>query len=274
MVLLVQKITPLINKITAIVKIILKTGIGIVKKAVAKAKQKPLPVIALGIGLILTALFINNLKTQREVKKLKADLQKAKTEIVVSEIQRVTEAVGKLIILPEGEVPTFATVTDVEKLRQDQPFFNNAENGDKVLVYAQAKKAILYRPRVDKVVEVAPVNVVAQPTGGVVSAKVTPTTLGAQSTVFKVAIYNGTATSGLAKTVGDDLKANKEIGSQIEVVIKTNSTGDFTKTIVVDLSGNKNALASKIAQILDGSVGSLPEGEVKPEADILVIVGK
>lgn len=256
MVLIVQKIT------------------SVIKKYLAKIKQKPLSVIAIGIGIILLVLFFNNLKAQREMRKLKADLQKAKTEIAVSEIQQVTEAVGKLIILPDGEVPTLATVTDVEKLRQDQAFFSNAENGDKVLVYVQAKKAILYRPRINKVVEVSPVSVVAQPTGGVVSAKVTPTALGVQTTMVNVAIYNGTMTSGLAKTVGNDLKANKEIGGQIEIVTKTNSAGNFTKTIVVDLSGKNTTLASKIAQILGGSVGSLPDGEVKPEADILVILGK
>ncbi|PIR80160.1 MAG: hypothetical protein COU25_01495, partial [Candidatus Levybacteria bacterium CG10_big_fil_rev_8_21_14_0_10_35_13] len=54
--------------------------------------------------------------------------------------------------------PTIATITDKSQL-STQPFFNNAVDGDKVLVYANAKKAILYRPSTDKIIEVAPVNI-------------------------------------------------------------------------------------------------------------------
>lgn len=71
---------------------------------------------------------------------------------------KLIEAVGKLIVLPEGETPTVATVNDPEKLK-DQPFFANAKAGDKVLIYTNAKKAILYSPTENKIVEVAPLNI-------------------------------------------------------------------------------------------------------------------
>lgn len=66
--------------------------------------------------------------------------------------------VSKLIVLPEGEAPTIATVTDPERLKE-QPFFSNAKKGDKVLIYTNARKAILYDPVNNKIVEVAPVNI-------------------------------------------------------------------------------------------------------------------
>jgi hypothetical protein len=64
--------------------------------------------------------------------------------------------VGAHIVLPKDEVPTLATVSDPEQLKK-YPFFTNAEKGDKVLIYSLAKKAILYRPSGDKIVEIAPI---------------------------------------------------------------------------------------------------------------------
>jgi hypothetical protein len=66
--------------------------------------------------------------------------------------------VSKLVVLPEGEVPTIATVSDPEALKS-QSFFSGAVQGDKVLIYAEAKKAILYSVGQDKILEVAPLNI-------------------------------------------------------------------------------------------------------------------
>lgn len=73
------------------------------------------------------------------------------------ETETLIAAIGKLIELPENETPTIATVTDPELLR-DQPFFANAVKGDKVLIYTNAKKAILYDPVNHKLREVGPLD--------------------------------------------------------------------------------------------------------------------
>ena len=65
-------------------------------------------------------------------------------------------AVSKLMELPD-EKPTVATVSDPEKLKE-QIFFANAQLDDVVLLYMAAKKAILYRPSINKIIEVAPIN--------------------------------------------------------------------------------------------------------------------
>ncbi len=85
--------------------------------------------------------------------KATADPQKS----AQNELQETITAVGKLMVLPTGETPTIATVSDPEKLK-DQPFFARAQKGDKVLVYTTSQKAILYSPSLNKIVEVAPVN--------------------------------------------------------------------------------------------------------------------
>jgi len=57
-----------------------------------------------------------------------------------------------------SEKPTIAVVENAKKLA-GQAFFKHAHNGDKVLMYTQSKKAILYRPSEDKVIEVAYLNI-------------------------------------------------------------------------------------------------------------------
>src|SRR3989338_2914754 len=58
------------------------------------------------------------------------------------DMKNLVEKVGKLIKLPEDELPTVATITDLERLKE-QEFFAKAKVGDKVLLYPQAKKAFL-----------------------------------------------------------------------------------------------------------------------------------
>lgn len=73
------------------------------------------------------------------------------------ETEDIINRVGKLIVLPEGEEPTVATVTDPEKL-QEQAFFARAKVGDKVLIYTQARKAFLFDPVKNILLEVAPLT--------------------------------------------------------------------------------------------------------------------
>ena len=94
-----------------------------------------------------------------QLNQLREDPQKVAQE----EAKTLVTKVGKLIVLPEGEEPTVATVTDPNLLK-DQPFFANAKAGDKVLIYTNARKAILYNPEENKIVEVAPVNIGAAAT--------------------------------------------------------------------------------------------------------------
>ena len=87
-------------------------------------------------GIIGTILFYNKYQ---------------ETDILVQDI-------GKLMVLPTGEDPTVATVTDATKLTS-RNFFKDVQNGDKLLAYTIAKKAILYRPSTNKIINIAPFNI-------------------------------------------------------------------------------------------------------------------
>ena len=111
----------------------------------------------------------------KEAKKAKQESAKLQNpqEAARIETAKLKADVAKLIELP-NEDPTVATVVDASKLKT-QSFFANAQNGDKVLLFPQAKKAILYRPSINKVIEVAPINI-GDGTTGAQTNTTTPTT--------------------------------------------------------------------------------------------------
>ena len=92
-------------------------------------------------------------QAQAEIRRLSNPQEAAKAEV-----DELVGKVGQLVELPTGETPTLATVSDASKLK-NQAFFAKAENGDKVLIYTQARRAVLYRPSTDKVIEIAPINI-------------------------------------------------------------------------------------------------------------------
>lgn len=73
-------------------------------------------------------------------------------------VETTLESVARHLVLPEDEEPTIATVTNLDDLA-GQPFFANAKVGDRVLIYTKARKAILYDPIADRLIEVAPLAI-------------------------------------------------------------------------------------------------------------------
>ncbi len=119
-----------------------------------QVKQKFFKVIIplIALAAIGTAGYFYN-----QVRLLKQDPQ----IVAQREVDDLVARVGRLVVLPEGETPTIATVSDPEALK-DQAFFAKAQKGDKVLIYAQAKKAILYSVTMNKIIDVAPLNIGTQ----------------------------------------------------------------------------------------------------------------
>ena len=74
-----------------------------------------------------------------------------------TEVKSLLEKVSKLYLVPIGEEPTVATVSDPDTLKSQQ-FLIDAEKGDKVLIFIKAGKAVLYRPSIDKIIETAPIK--------------------------------------------------------------------------------------------------------------------
>ena len=109
-----------------------------------------LVILLLVAGGIWLAYDYSQLKKENDKLSDPQQAAKAATAQLVDDVSQLTN-------LPAGETPTVATVSDASKLK-NQAFFANAQNGDKVLIYTQAKRAILYRPSTNKVIEIAPIN--------------------------------------------------------------------------------------------------------------------
>ena len=211
------------------------------------------------IILLLPAIYFYN-QYQKTQKLLKNPILAAQEDA-----KELVSKVGKLIDLPKSEVPTTATVSDKTKLI-GQAFFTKAENGDKVLIYASTKRAILYRPSINKLIEVAPVNF--QDT----NSQATIVASSSASASLKVIILNGTDTIGLTTKAESILKS--KVSNAVVVDRDNAKKRTYEKTVIVDVKGSNGAGASVLAKAIGGTVSSLPAGEASPlNADFVIILG-
>lgn len=244
--------------------------------------KKPL-IVGIGLILLIIALapslyFYSKYQEVQKVIKDPAQLTKAENKALI-------EKVGKIIVLPENEEPEIRSVTNKDEVK-DQAFFQGAENGDKVLIYSNAKKAFLYRPSQNKIINVAPINV-TNPTPIPTTPKTSPKvpTLAPTKTItpsstptaklegYKFYLYNGTNKIGLTKTYEASLiKALP--GS--EVIDRDNAkNNDYIKSIIILINDAKANVSSQVAKSLNLPLEKLPDGEVKPKeaVDFLIILG-
>jgi len=129
-----------------------------------KLKKVIVPLIAV-VAVILAGYFYSEVQSLKQNPQVKAQ----------QEANELVGKISKLIVLPTGETPTVATVSDPAALK-DQPFFASAEKGDKLLIYAQAKKAILFSTKLNKIIDVAPLNIGSQQQVTPPATTTTPTT--------------------------------------------------------------------------------------------------
>lgn len=219
--------------------------------------------------------FYSYLETKKEVVRLSTI--EGQQGIQEQEVSILLDQVKKHMLLPDDEQPTVATLTDVDELKIQQPFFEKAINGDKVIVYANSQKAIIYSPEKDIIV-----NVGALLVDGPDSEQVQEEQEGTEESQpqeevvakLDIEIRNGTKEEGLAETVSVQLKgANHAFDF---VALGETSKKDYSQTTVVDMGkGGDGDLANFLAQELGVSLSNeLPEGEKESEAQVVVIVGE
>ncbi|MEO6761593.1 MAG: hypothetical protein ABI220_04440 [Candidatus Saccharimonadales bacterium] len=78
-------------------------------------------------------------------------------------VQAIMQDISKHYLLPTNETPALATVTDSKKVQS--AFAGKVEDGDKILIYQTNRKAVVYRPSIDRIVDVEPVSIDTPPSG-------------------------------------------------------------------------------------------------------------
>jgi hypothetical protein len=187
--------------------------------------------------------------------KYQQEVNKSAPQAAEEELRATKAKVGKLIALPKNEEPVLATVSDTQQLK-DQPFFANSQNGDKVLIYPKARKAYLYRPSLNKLIEVATVNLDS-----------------GLSQEIRIALRNGSGSAGLTNRIEPEIT---KAAPNANIVRKENAArSNYEETLVIDITGENTEASEQIARVLGASKSSLPRDEkAPPDTDILIILGR
>lgn len=92
-------------------------------------------------------------QTEQELEEIRQSTQQSGEDVA----QRVLEQIRKHIDIPTDPQPTVATIIDVDRLRETNEFYNQAKNGDHLII--TERRAILYDADRDLVLDVVPVRI-------------------------------------------------------------------------------------------------------------------
>lgn len=219
------------------------------------------------ISLLVLALgafawsFFNYQSVKKEVEVLKdPSLAQRLNE---EQTQELLKKVGKILVLPQEKNPVVAIINDVELLASNQDFYKDAHDGDKLIIYQNSRKAIIFDEDNNRVVNVGPVfynnaDGTSQP----------PTT---QTDRITIDLRNGSSQPNATVPVRDNLSTNYAFNvTRLSKAANSNYSG----ITIVDLSEGKASYVEQLQKALSATVvQSLPEGETSASTEVVVIVG-
>lgn len=197
------------------------------------------------------------------------------------EMQALINKVSSVVVVTGDEVPSVATIQDIDLVRAQNPIlYRGAQNGDRLLVWSD--KAVVFSVAQQKVLSVMPLikdqgdiqyvqRLISALNGTQVPAQTTSTASSTQAIANPtIEVRNGTPTAGRARTMSDQLKA---------AGFTTIAPGDaanksYTKTVIyVTKQGVSQATIDKLKQATGGEVVTSLTGEASSKADIIVVIG-
>lgn len=118
-----------------------------------------LPLLVIALVALVVVLDTQRRQAEGELKNLTVRLEQLQgnNEENQQRAQQIVERVRGLIDIAADVTPTVATIVDVEKLRAQNPFYNNAKNGDYLIV--TPSRAILFDADRGVIIDVVPVQI-------------------------------------------------------------------------------------------------------------------
>ncbi len=216
--------------------------------------------LILALGAFMWS-FLNYTQTKKQLAiltdpKLASELSQRETEVLL-------EKIAKHAVLPKEKNPVVAVINDVEQLAATQDFYSMAHNGDKVVIYSNARKAIIYDEKADRIVNIGPVIYSDQPT---------PAAPNPEEGRITIELRNGTTSNDSAVKMRDSLSSNEAFN-----VFKLGKAAksDYPNTIILDKTGGKKGdVVAALQKAIGGTVvQALPSGEPDTAGEVLVIIG-
>lgn len=118
-----------------------------------------LPLLVIALVALVVVLDTQRRQAEGELKNLTVRLEQLQgnNEENQQRAQQIVERVRGLIDIADDVTPTVATIVDVEKLRAQNPFYDNASNGDYLIV--TPTRAILFDADRGVIIDVVPVQI-------------------------------------------------------------------------------------------------------------------
>ncbi|MCX7997205.1 MAG: hypothetical protein N2691_05660 [Patescibacteria group bacterium] len=179
--------------------------------------------------------------------------------------ERIVSRVSRLMDMPSTERASVA-VLGARSDEQYRDFFSQAIPGDAVIIFPQARRAILYRDSIDRIIDIvtlASAERVSPPSGAQEKSVV--------RYPLRMAILNGGAPAGSEQLAGEIIQ--DAIAGLIPEYAGAAKANNYTRTIVINLSGVPETVLEDVARAIGGTITTLPSYETAPDTDFLVILG-
>jgi cell division protein FtsN len=120
-----------------------------------RGKGSKAPII---IGVIAAVVVCGLVATTFLLYQQVQDLRNDPNKVVTEQANQLKDKVSKIMQLPD-ETPVIVEIgsDDLDKLKEAQEFFKDAQPGDKVLIFSQAQKAVIYRESDNKIINSGPI---------------------------------------------------------------------------------------------------------------------
>jgi hypothetical protein len=211
-------------------------------------------------------------------------------------VDKILANLKEHMVLPENETPVIVPVKEADQMDQSQSFYQGIQDGDYLVIFSEAKKAIIYRYTEDKIVNISTVFITKEESEkqgyqiqsteddetsdisneeNSESQEESSTEENIESSEIEeinLEIRNGSTKIGAASQLKNDLREYEKITvNKIGNAINKN----YDSTKIIDLSEGKkpNALDFLKNELEGDLLEEMPDQEPASNADILVIIG-